>query len=78
MAEKFVGDYLKFLPLLRGLPNGNVWISFDKDADVLYVNFSNTEDSDDAELSDDDVIFRFKGDKIVGFTILHASKRSAL
>jgi uncharacterized protein YuzE len=51
-----------------------LWSSYDKGADVLYVNFQKPSRANDSELTDDDMIIRYSGKKVVGVTILHASK----
>jgi uncharacterized protein YuzE len=56
------------LPLLR--------VSYDPAGDVLYIHF--TEEpvkADDSEFTEDDVVVRYRGDEIVGVTILNASRR---
>jgi len=50
-------------------------MSYDAEADVLYVNFKKPSYATDSELTDDDVIIRYEGDKVIGLTILHASQR---
>ena len=55
-----------------------LWYSYDKEADVLYLNFNKPNHADDAELTDEDIIIRYEKNKIVGITILHASKRTNL
>ena len=50
-------------------------MSYDAEADVLYVNFKKPSSATDSELTDDDVIIRYKGEKVIGLTILHASQR---
>jgi len=75
MAVAEVREYLKLMPLVKELPQGNVWLSYDKDADVLYVNFKKPSFATDSELTDDDVIIRYQDDDIIGLTILHASRR---
>ena len=62
-------------PLLRDAPHGEVHASYDRDADVLYVTFKRETEATDSELTDDDVIVRYQGDEVIGFTILHASTR---
>ncbi len=58
------------LPLLR--------ISYDSAGDVLYVHFKEEPvAADDSELTEDDIVVRYRGDEIVGITILHASKRAS-
>jgi len=54
-----------------------IWTAYDKEADVLYLNFKKPSHADDSELTDDDVIIRYEKEKIIGITILNASKRKA-
>lgn len=68
-------EYLKLLPVMKRSPQGLLWSSYDAEADVLYINFKKPSHATDSELTDDDVIIRYEGDEIIGFTILHASKR---
>jgi uncharacterized protein YuzE len=68
-------DYLKLVPAVTGSPQGYLWSSYDPEADVLYVNFKKPSHATDSELTDDDVIVRYEGEEIVGYTILNASKR---
>ena len=70
-----VQEYLKLLPVVKRTPQSTLWSSYDTEADVLYINFKKPSHATDSELTDDDVIIRYEGDEIVGFTILHASKR---
>ena len=42
---------------------------------MLYIAFSPEAVADDSELTENDVLIRYKGDKIVGLTILHFSER---
>jgi uncharacterized protein YuzE len=50
-------------------------MSYDAEADVLYVNFKKPSEATDSELTDDDVIIRYEGEEVIGCTILHASQR---
>jgi len=68
----------KILPLVSELldvPHSRIWTSYDKDADVLYINFKKPSHADDSELTDDDIIIRYEKGEIIGITILNASKR---
>ena len=68
--------YLRVLPEVKKAPEATVWLSYDQDADVLYVNFRKPSVAADSELTDDDVIIRYdEEDEIVGFTVLHAGSR---
>ena len=53
-----------------------LWMDYDHDADVLYVNFQRPVASDHSEMDDSDTILRYQGDRMVGFTILNASHRT--
>jgi len=66
---------LAFVPQLLKVPYTRVWTTYDKEADVLYVNFKKPSHADDSELTDDDVIIRYEKGKVVGITVLNASKR---
>jgi len=70
-----VKNYLKLIPALRQTPQRYLWLSYDSEADVLYVNFKKPSRATDSELTDDDVIVRYEDDAVIGLTILHASKR---
>jgi uncharacterized protein YuzE len=50
--------------------------SYDADGDVLYVSFGPPRTATDSELLDDDIIVRYSDEEIIGYTILHASKRT--
>jgi uncharacterized protein YuzE len=75
MAVADFREYLKILPSVQQTPEQSVWVSYDAEADVLYINYKKPSVATDSELTDDDVIVRYDGDEIVGFTVLHASRR---
>jgi uncharacterized protein YuzE len=75
MALADVQDYLKLLPAVERSPQATLWLSYDAEADTLYINFKKPSYATDSELTDDDIIVRYDGAEIVGFTVLHASKR---
>ncbi|MFC1960269.1 DUF2283 domain-containing protein [Chloroflexota bacterium] len=70
-------EYLKFLSAVKQAPERHVWLSYDGEADVMYINFQKPSKATDSELTDDDVIMRYDGDTLIGLTILHASQRNA-
>jgi uncharacterized protein YuzE len=75
MTAPMILEYLKLVPTLRESPQGYLWSSYDREADVLYINFKKPSDATDSELTDEDVIIRYEGYEIIGLTILHASTR---
>ena len=51
-----------------------LYVDYDSEADVLYVSFGKPQKADDAIQGKDGIIRRKKGNKIVGLTILNASR----
>jgi uncharacterized protein YuzE len=52
-----------------------LWIDYDREADVLYLNFRKPQRATKTIETDDDILIRKDDDKIVGITILNASSR---
>ncbi len=50
-------------------------VEYDTKRDVLYIAFSRDTVADDSELTDNDVLLRYKDNKIIGLTVLHFSER---
>ena len=75
MAAIEIERMLTLVPQLLEIPHTRIWTTYDKEADVLYVNFKKPSHADDSELTDDDIIVRYEAGQIVGITILNASKR---
>ena len=51
-----------------------LFVDYDEEADVLYISFGKPQKADDSVHGEDDIIKRKKGNKIVGLTILNASR----
>lgn len=68
-------NVMTFVPQVLKLEQNNIWLSYDEEADVLYLNFKKPSRADDSELLDNDVIVRYENDEVVGLTILNASKQ---
>ena len=47
----------------------NLWLSYDREADVLYVSMHRPDVADDTEYRDDGVIVRYREDTVIGYTI---------
>lgn len=75
MAIADIQEYLKLIPAVNRSPQHAVWLTYDEEADTLYVNFKKPSYATDSELTDEDVIVRYEGQAVIGFTVLHASKR---
>ena len=68
--------FLSLIPAVREAPRHTMWLTFDDEADTLYINFKKPSHATDSELLDNDVLVRYEGDEVIGFTVLHASQRS--
>ena len=66
---------MESLPHLLRLPSKQIWFDFDEEADVLYVSFERPQDATDCELTEDGVLMRYRGERLVGVTVLNARKR---
>lgn len=56
---------------------GNMWIEYDKQNDILYLNFTaETGDADEEVLSEDgNVVFRLKEGRLVSIMVLNFSEK---
>lgn len=75
MAALNLQQVIELAPQLLRLPSRQIWVSFDPEADVLYLNFKKPSHADDSELTDDDILIRYEKGEVVGVTILHAGRR---
>ena len=75
MGEVEPEKILKILPEILDMPSSKMWIDYDSEADVLYINFKKPAHADESVMSDGDIIYRYEGGSLVGMTILSARKR---
>ena len=75
MAKLTIQEYLDLIPAVRHSPQKYLWSSYDAEADVLYINFKKPSRATDSELTANDIIVRYEGKEVVGFTILNAAKQ---
>jgi uncharacterized protein YuzE len=57
------------------MPETKMWIDYDKEADVLYISFKRPQRATDSEMLENGILLRYKGEELVGITVLNASKR---
>lgn len=72
--DKIVGEVCKLASHIIKLPETKMWIDYDKEADVLYISFKKPQRATDSEMLDNGVLIRYRGDDLVGITILEASR----
>jgi len=58
MEAAEIKSILTQVPEFLEVPYPRVWTAYDKEADVLYINFKKPSHTDDSELTNDDVIIR--------------------
>ena len=75
-TNNFIGQCVNVASDILRMSARQVWIDYDKEADVLYMSFRKPQRATETVELDDDMLLRKDGDKIVGLTILNASIRN--
>lgn len=73
MAVKALLPVVQLLNLLKQTSSEELWLDYDKEADVLYINLQRPLQADDSEMSEDGTVIRYQEGKIIGYTFLNAS-----
>lgn len=68
-----VNELKSILPYF--MKHKNVWTNYDQEADTLYMHFKKPSYADHSEMTEDEIIIRYEKGKIIGITVLNASKR---
>jgi len=68
-------DFLDLIPAMLQAPHRSMHCTSDEPADVMYVSCEPGAEATDSELGPDDIIVRYRGEKVIWLTILHASRR---
>jgi len=66
--------FLPAVPIFIKSKVHQLWMDYDEEVDVLYLNFKKPSFADDSEMTDEGIILRYEGDELVGVTILNASQ----
>jgi len=76
--EKIASEAMKAVPHIINIRAKHLWIDYDEEADVLYISFEKPQQAADSELREDNILIRRQKDgKIVGMTVLNASRYKA-
>ena len=62
----------EIVPHILSMPSKVMWIDYDEEADVLYINFEKPQKATDSKMIND-IIIHYREDEVVGVTVLHAS-----
>ena len=49
------------------------WVDYDQEPDVLYMSFERPQKATDTAMTEHGILLRYRGNKLVGLTILEAS-----
>ena len=77
MATPFIVNHDLIASLLQ-LPSARAWVEYDAEADVLYISFRKPQQADDSIMEEDGNIYHYRGDQLVGITVVHARARQAV
>jgi uncharacterized protein YuzE len=58
------------------LPASRMWLDFDAEADVLYIGLKRPQEATETvEADNGSILLRYRGNELVGITVLDTSKR---
>ena len=75
VEERKIEQMVEVTPYLLKFPYRKMWIDYDKEADVLYINFKRPQKATDSEMMEKGILLRYRDNELVGITILDASQR---
>lgn len=77
LAQVDLQNYLKLAQAVQKIEEQrSLWMSYDAEADVLYINFYYPpKTATESEVTDDDVVIRYENDEVIGLTILSVQTR---
>ncbi len=73
--KDFIERCIKMASDMVKLSFEHLWVDYDKETDVLYLSFRKPQRATKTIETDDGILIRKDGNKIVGLTILDASSR---
>lgn len=74
-AVKSIEKYIGLASDMIKLPMEHMWVDYDREADVLYLSFRKPQRATKTIETDDGILIRKDGNKVVGITILDVSHR---
>lgn len=74
--RKLLDGALAMAQLASELSNSDLWMSFDREADVLYISLRRPQQATETvELDNGGMLLHYRRDDVVGVTVLNASTR---
>ena len=78
LNAKTSSSVFQAIPFLVEFPAQRFWVDYDREADVLYISFQRPQKATNTDMTDDGMLLRYRGKKLVGITVLEASTRSTV
>jgi len=75
LEQKSLNGLIRAVSHLIKLPKRRIWLDYDEDADVVYLHFEEKPRSTHSEMVDEGIILDYRGSRLVGLTVLEASRR---
>ena len=75
LEKRCLDHLLKAVSHLVRMPKSRMRLDYDEDADVLYVHFEDKAKSTHSDMKENGVILDYRGNALVGITIMEASRR---
>ena len=76
LSQEAAQSIFRAVPSLVGIPARRYWVDYDEEADVLYISFERPQKATDTEMTDNGLLLRYRGEELVGVTVLDASTRA--
>lgn len=76
LNAKSLNEVFQTASHLVRFPASRFWVDYDKEVDVLYISLQRPQKATDSKMLDNGILLRYRDKKIVGITILDASKRN--
>ena len=73
--DKTLSEIFSIVPHIIKLSEDRMLIDYDREVDILYISFKRPQKATDSEMLKSGILIRYRGDQIVGLTILEASQR---
>jgi uncharacterized protein YuzE len=74
--RKAIAGALALAKRVGQFPASKLWLDHDVEADVLYISLRRPQRaSETVDLEDEGVLLHYRGEELVGITVLEASKR---
>ncbi len=61
------------IPYLLKFGQKHYWVDYDEETDTLYISFRKPQSANDSVM-EDNLIYHYDGERLVGVTVLHASE----